>query len=321
MRINIFLTLLMIPFLLASCTKDDTDISVPAQWEQLASFKGTPRASACGFACDGKIFVGLGRYGARSGYLKDFWCFNLADSTWKRVADFPGKARVKAVAQVIGHKAYVGMGASGVYNTYSDFWCYDIDNDKWTEVASFPGSGSNELMSAVADSCIYTCWGFDGKKSLPETWQYNPRTDKWTRMHDGPIRRLSAVGFAIGQYFYVGSGYQNHNYKDLYRYDTRNDSWSQMKDMPEYRMLSNALSVGGKGYVLLGRYWHGALNGGKLLSDIIEYDPSTNTWSNRGDFPGGARQDAVVCEMNGYGYVCTGEDNYERKSDFWRFKP
>ena len=92
-------------------------------------------------------------------------------------------------------------------------------------------------------------------------------------------------------------------------------------DLPSGRILSNGLSINGKGYVMLGRYWNGAQNGGRLLSDILEYDPNENAWISRGDFPGGARQNAVVFQIQGRGYILMGENEEKRLPDVWSFKP
>jgi len=91
--------------------------------------------------------------------------------------------------------------------------------------------------------------------------------------------------------------------------------------MPEGRMLSNGLAIGGKGYVMLGRYWRGAENGGRLLSDLLEYDPAENAWTRRGEYPGGAIQNAMVFTIRGRGYILMGENDFQRFPDLWSFKP
>ena len=72
---------------------------------------------------------------------------------------------------------------------------------------------------------------------------------------------------------------------------------------------------------MLGRKFGGTLNDGKLLKDIVEYNPTVNKWTRCGDFPGGARQNMVVFTINGKGYVVGGEDERERKNDVWVFTP
>jgi N-acetylneuraminic acid mutarotase len=309
----------------SSCERDFVQ-GDPMNWSELPESENTPkppaRASACGFAAEGKLFVGLGRSGDRGDLLNDFWCYNLEDSTWTRLADFPGAARVKAVGAYLNGKGYIGMGAEGVRNTFRDFWSYDIASNSWSEADSFPTACSNELMTGVVNGSLYACWGFDGIKSTNELFRFDPVSDYWTKLPGStPSWRLSAAAFGLDSYFFVGGGYHNYHLRDFNRYDTHTGAWSKCAEIPNRRMLSDAVSIGNKGYYMLGRFWSGSLNGGKLLADIWEYDPAANTWTSRGSFPDGGRQNAVVLEWGGYGYVLFGENDTERKADCWRFKP
>jgi N-acetylneuraminic acid mutarotase len=206
-------------------------------------------------------------------------------------------------------------------NQFSDFWEYNSSSDTWKQLASFPGDAKSDLFCAVVDSCLYTTNGFAATNFNKETYKYSPGTNSWIRLEDSPVTRSSMAGFSIGQDFYVGSGYYLGNFNDFYCYHTRTNSWSRMANLPEARILSKGISINGKGYIMLGRYWDGSLDGGKLLKDMVEYDPQVNKWSRCGDFPGGARQNVVAFTINGKGYIVGGEDDNERKSDVWVFTP
>ena len=312
---------LLLFFLLSACIK--YDLTPINNWEQLNDFPGEARASATSFAYQEKAFIGLGRAGLRDNFLKDLWQYDSQTDQWTRKTDFPGEARVKAIGAVIGDKAYVGLGAIAPYTgpIYNDFWEYDIINDNWKQVASFPGKASNDLFCAVIDDCIYTTEGYTSTQFKPDTYKYNPKTNEWTQLKDCPVKRTGTAGFAIDKNFYVGTGYDIERYKDFYCYHTETDSWSRVADLPEVRVLSKGISINGQGYIMLGRYWNGSLNGGRLLSDVVKYDPATNEWTRCGDFPGGARQNVVAFVIDGKGYVVGGEDDLERKSDVWMFQP
>lgn len=306
---------------LFACTEPEL---VPiTTWKQLTNFPGSPRASATSFVYGDKAFVCFGRSGWKTGFLKDVWEYNSTTDTWTQKSDFPGVPRVKAIGGVIGDKAYVGLGAVAPYdgNQYSDFWEYELKTDNWKQLASFPGEAKTDLFCAVVDSCIYTTEGFTATGFSENTYQYNPKTNTWTKLSDCPMVRSSVAGFSIGQKFYVGTGYKSGNFKDFFCYNTLTDSWNRVADAPDGRVLSNGIAINGKGYIMLGRYWNGMLDGGKLLKDIVEYDPVQNKWSRCGDFPGGARQNPVVFTINGKGYVVGGEDDVERKADVWVFTP
>ena len=313
--------LLLLLFIFSACTK--YEVTPISNWKQLSGFPGTTRASATSFTYKDIAFICLGRSGSTTGFLKDLWAYNSKANSWMRKTDFPGVARVKAIGATIGGKAYVGLGAvsAGGGNQFCDFWEYDIAKDNWKLLASFPGPAKNDLFCAVIDDCIYTTDGYTDTQFNSDTYKYDPKTNEWTRLANCPIKRSGVAGFAIGKNIYVGTGFNSENLKDFYCYHVETDTWSRIADVPEGRILSKGVSINGLGYIMLGRYWHGSLNGGKLLSDVLKYYPLTNQWTRCGNFPGGARQNMVVFAINGKVYVVGGEDDFERKSDVWAFQP
>jgi len=319
LKIKIYTTLLLF-FLLSACT-DHYELKPIINWTKLNNFPGTARASATSFVYGDNAYVCLGRSGAKYEFLKDLWEYDSKADSWTRKSDFPGAARVKAIAGVIGDKAYVGLGAVSAYegHQFSDLWEYNMATDTWKQMASFPGEGKNDLFCAVVDSCLYTTAGFAATNFNPDSYKYDPKANSWSKLTDFPIVRSSTAGFSIADKIYIGTGYRSGNNKDFYCYSTPTDSWNRLADAPEGRILSKGIAINGKGYLLLGRSWNGKLDGGKLLKDIIEYDPLTNKWSRCGDFTGGGRQNMVAFTINGKGYVVGGEDDKERKTDVWVF--
>jgi N-acetylneuraminic acid mutarotase len=315
----IFILLL---FFLPAC-QEKFDITPITDWKQLNDFPGTARASATSFVYQDKAFICLGRSGSKGNFLKDLWEYDSLTDSWTKKADFPGAARVKAIGGVVGDKAYVGLGAVAPYagNQFNDFWEYNIANNSWKQVASFPGKAVNDLLCVVIDNCLYTTEGYTDTQFKPDTYKYDPQANTWTRLNDCPVKRTGTAGFAIGKNLYVGTGYDIENYKDFYCYNSETDNWKRVANLPGVRVLSKGVTINNYGYMLLGRYWNGSLNGGRLLSDVLRYDPSNDEWTKCGDFPGGGRQNMVVFSINDKGYVVGGEDDYERKADVWVFQP
>ena len=68
----------------------------------------------------------------------------------------------------------------------------------------------------------------------------------------------------------------------VYIYDTATDAWTRGADMPTARYLPTASAVNGKIYVIGGRA-PDAANPGNFVNYKIneEYDPATNTWTNK----------------------------------------
>src|SRR4051812_29189228 len=55
----------------------------------------------------------------------------------------------------------------------------------------------------------------------------------WTQKADfGGAARRSAIGFCIGNYGYLGTGYNSNFYDDLWKYDPVNDVWTQVASYP-----------------------------------------------------------------------------------------
>ncbi|UKN02433.1 T9SS type A sorting domain-containing protein [Paracrocinitomix mangrovi] len=104
--------------------------------------------------------------------------------------------------------------------------------------------------------------------------------------------------------------------------------WNQKANMPATaRHRTVAFTVGNKGYMGLGHYNSGP-GGNTYLNDIWEYDPASNTWTQKADFAGGYRYHAVGVGYQNVAYVGTGRDQttppsqaYTLETDWWEFDP
>ena len=98
-------------------------------------------------------------------------------------------------------------------------------------------------------------------------------------------------------------------------------SWVKKADYPGCFTHSQiAFSVAGKGYVGLGA---------SSCIDMWEYDPQTNMWTQKGDFPGaGTSNRPVSFAIGDKGYVCLGDNGagnytnelweYDHQNDSWQ---
>ena len=154
--------------------------------------------------------------------------------------------------------------------------------------------------------------------------QYNT----WAKKADFTAgKRERAVAFSIGDYGYVSTGIDTAEVllKDLWQYAPNTDTWSQKADLPgSARRDAIAFSVNGKGYVGTGIDNANALLGTKL-KDLWEYDPSTNSWTQKADFPGSGGNGiyfATAFAADNKGYVCGGKWGPNLySSQLWEYKP
>lgn len=135
--------------------------------------------------------------------------------------------------------------------------------------------------------------------------------------------RGNSVSFTIGDIGYVVTGYDGDDYlTDTWAYHSDGDYWEKLVDdggnnifTGEGRTGAVGFSINGKGY--LGTGYNDDTG---ELADFWEFDPSTNTWTQKADFPGTARYDAIGFSVGDYGYIGTGYDGSEQK-DFYKYDP
>jgi len=317
------------PILFLSCSDGAADSPYPAiSFEEKASMPGAGRASAVAFAVDGKGYVTLGRNANPADSLKDCWQYDPAADSWMLKTTFPGRARVKATAAVLNGKAYVGLGYRphvGTYGNanYKDWWMYDPALNTWTQKADFPSLATDACVSFVLDNCIYVGEGFNDTGFTNEFWKYDTQQDVWTQLKDFPdYSRAGSVLCTDGTRVFFGTGFRSWNFNDWWEYLPKTDSWEKRKSMPDNgRVNGVSFSIADRFFVSTGRHFAGSLTGGRVLSDILEYDAVQNVWYKRGNIPGGGRENAVSFVINGKGYIGQGENDIAILNDFWSFEP
>lgn len=102
------------------------------------------------------------------------------------------------------------------------------------------------------------------------------------------------------------------------------DAWKQKLDFTSVSQTNMGIyskvsfSINGKGYITTGNT--SINNTPDNHVDNWEYNPSNDTWSQKADFAGVARSEAVGFALNGKGYVGTGLGS-TNLNDFWEYDP
>jgi len=154
---------------------------------------------------------------------------------------------------------------------------------------------------------------------MADCWEFDPLSNAWAQKADfggGLISR--GVAFSIGSLGYVGWG-TTFPAGQLWAYDAFANEWTQKAtaalNLPTSAcILSSSFVVAGKAYVC----------GGLATaprSDLWEYDPTVDTWTQRTQFPGGGRYGAIAFSANGKGYLGTGTDGTNEQQDMWSYDP
>ncbi len=161
-----------------------------------------------------------------------------------------------------------------------------------------------------------------GFNSMAQTENY------WVKKNDFTgLKRERTSSFVIQNTAYVYGGIDTTEVSksDLWKYNTQLDTWTQLADLPgSSRRDAIAFSLNDLGYIGLGMDSSSATNG-NLLKDLWQYNPTTNTWLQKADFPGATGNGiyfATSFALDNKGYVCGGKYGPSQYTNqLWEYKP
>lgn len=200
--------------------------------------------------------------------------------------------------------------------------------NSWTKKSTFGGLKRDKAVAFSIGNYGYVGTGEDTANVIHnDFWKYNPENDVWSQIADlpGSVRR-NAVAFTIDSLGYVGTGMDSAeasvgNYlKDFWAYSPVTNTWSQIADYPGSFGLgvyyAAAFSSGTKGFVTCGKY-----GPNQYAMDLWEYNPMTDNWLPKANFPGGVRNGLSALFVEGHAYVGLGEDQDVFRKDWWKYNP
>lgn len=265
-------------------------------------------------------------------------------NVWLHAPAIPGKPRSDAFAFTIGKKSYVGGGRSftaNFYNSLKDFWEFDPATNAWTQKADLPGLSTEGAASFVIGNKGYITSGYHFytvlggpidssqlSRYLPDTWEYDPATDKWSKKANFPgIPRAGAVAMAVNGKAYVGTGQGDILlngqaisvlFNDWWEFDPSSNQWKKKTLFPGAKRTGAVAAAGNTtGYIGTGS------NGNNTYyNDWWEYNPTTDSWAQRANMAGGTRSKAVSISVNNNVYVGTGENHNNPSvwfTDLWQY--
>ncbi len=146
----------------------------------------------------------------------------------------------------------------------------------------------------------------------------------------GGGKREAACAFSIGDTGYVMTGFNgDSDYCDVWAWRQDSNIWMKKDSFPGgIRMGASAVSLNGYGYILGGERPSncyrvgGSVCGGTFYSDLWQYSPATDTWTQLPSCPGGGRNNAVAVAdpLDSTIYYGTGNDNDSTYlSDWWAY--
>ena len=137
--------------------------------------------------------------------------------------------------------------------------------------------------------------------------------------------RAAATAFTVGPYAYVATGLEEYGFRrKVNSYDSFQNDWDNEtslggdngQGLERASAISFSSEINQKGYVGLGQTETVA-----YMNDLWEFDPIANTWSQKANFIGSPRRQAVsfTLQSNNLTYVGTGQDASGLTKDFYTY--
>lgn len=200
---------------------------------------------------------------------------------------------------------------------------------QWVAKQSFGGSVRTFAMGFSINDTAYVFGGSDvNGTTFRDNWAYEPVSDTWTQKANIPGGfRCAATTFTIGNKAYFGTGNNGVDYlDDFYEYDATTNTWLTKANFPGGpREEAVGFSIGNKGYIGTGQIFILLPNSSftQTYNDFYEYDPATDSWTQKANLPGLERAYAVGASLGNKGYVGLGGNNDQSGSftDFYEYDP
>lgn len=254
---------------------------------------------------------------------------SLQAQDWEEVAGLPSgaaDARHHPVTFSIGGYGYV-MGGAVNWTAARDFMRYDAFTNTWESLPSFPGPARAYSYGTSRDTKAYVGFGLDSNDEvLNDFWEYDSETELWKELSSCPcLGRLHPAFVQLDGKIFVGMGNGDFgNYRDWWEYDIATDTWTERDELPGLsRHHPFYFGIGDIAYVGFG---HGNNVSGNLqiFNDFYAYDPATEQWTQLNDFPGEARVAGTQFDLNGKGYILSGDGDdhsFMPSGELWEYDP
>jgi N-acetylneuraminic acid mutarotase len=284
-----------------------------------------PLAEAQSVAASGKLYV-FGGYNVTSPDYQATTAsevYDPASNAWKTLAPVPAPETHMGVASD-GHYIYVAGGylydPKTTYQTFatSNVWRYDIATDTWSAFTPLPEAiGAGTLV--LSGSTLHFFGGVNTKRvGQDEHWMLDlsSPSPQWTNAAPPPLTRNHLVAVALAGKIYAVGGQPGDDdsitSSEVMMWDPAHPSyWTMLASLPTPR--SHAVTVAVDGEILVAG---GTTKNDVPLSNVLLYNPATNTWSTQTSLPS-PRLAAVGGVIGNQFIISTGFGNGSLQATTW----
>jgi N-acetylneuraminic acid mutarotase len=205
-------------------------------------------------------------------------------------------------------RAYATNTAGTAYGSVVSFTTTANAGDIWVQKTTFPSGVRYQSCQFTIGNKIYIGMGTTGFVNYDDFWEYDIFADTWTQKTSFPNGLITGtINFAINNKGYVCGGVIGGAWqKTVFEYNPSSNSWVQKNDLPfsgAFANRSNGLGLANssRGFIIGGF----DCSTGRAYTEIIEYNPNTDSWVQRPDFHtrGSSRPSGFVVDENLYLYA------------------
>lgn len=298
----------------------DANTSLSGVWSSQTALAAGGRYGGSVFTIGNSAYVVAGL--TAGGYVSETWAYSTDTKKWTERKNADIGVRNGAAGFALNGVGYIAGGydggISGSGDPNYDMFKYDPVANLWSKSNDFLGGVLTYAPSFVLNNIAYVYTPSNNGDGRFMLWAYNSTTGVWTQK--------STQTFSVDQFFTINNlAYGINTEHDwTFQYNPANNAWTPKASFPgllgvgnNYRLHGVAFSINGKGY-----YGLGSAGFNTFFADMWEYNPATDAWVAKADFPAGGRNYAVSFTIGDYGYVGTGSSTTALGTkDFYRFEP
>ena len=199
----------------------------------------------------------------------------------------------------------------------SSFLKYSVGHNEWEYLNDLPFLYDFEYTMELDNYGYVVSSETNGDELNGHLFIYDPNFDKWDRL-DAPVEIVSTTTqFGIDSKIYFGGGIDDpspFSVKFLY-FDQSSLNWGSISDFPgkPFR-LASTFTLNGKGYLVGGENLYGE------SYECWQYNPDTNSWHERAEYPGWSAYGNLSIESQNLGYFGLGSTSPRAlKGDLWSY--
>ena len=263
----------------------------------------------------------------KTGFFFFFLSLSLCGySSWKwtKVHALDNGKRYESTGFSANGKGYVSCGVDTNNNCYNDLWEYDAAFDYWTQKVNLPANYRRGAYGFELNNRGYLGGGTSDPTStlgtiLNDFWMYDPILNTWTAKAVCPtaVYRAASVNCNGKGYVMCGVSGSWGASSDVYEYNPIINSWVFKTTFPGLASSSGgrdggvATSANNKIYFGMGK------DDSFFQNDWWEYNPTTNSWLQKSNFPGSGRTGAFAFTLNGMPCAGMGSDGSYNNDTWW----